>query len=292
MLSIYGGSMALKDAVNEVLRKIGRNLMLFQQLEYRLKYIVANGNISGYASQLKEKQLKHASSVNTKTMGQLIGHYMDSVYSDPDEQIDESEDVNETYFSFSFKLETEAAHYDSMKDNLTQLLSERNELVHHLLPQFDPESMESCHKIDHKLEEQSHKIRLEIENVGAIAKSLHEGRRQLSEFLSSENGSKQIWISHLRQSPLVLLLADIADQIGCEEGWATMSAAGQFLKEHAPNEIQSLKEHYGYKTLKSFIHATEIFDIKEEKTSKGGTRILYRLNPDWTISRNADVGQT
>jgi hypothetical protein len=283
--------MLLKEAVNEVLRKIGRNLMLFQQLEYKLKYIVANGNIAGYASQLKEKQLKHANSVNTKTMGQLISHYMDNVYSDPHEQIDVSEDVKEAHFSFSFKLETEAAHYDLMKDNLTQLLSERNELVHHLLPQFDPESLESCQKIDHKLEEQSHKIRLEIENVGAIATSLHEGRKQLGEFLSSDEGKKQFWISHLRQSPLVLLLADIAEQIGCEKGWTTMSAAGQFLKEHAPKEIESLKEHYGYKTLKSFIQATEIFDIMEEKTSKGGNRVLYRLKPDWTISRNDDVDQ-
>lgn len=290
MLSIYEGSMRLKDAVNEVLRKIGRNLMLFQQLEYQLKYIVANGNISGYASQLKEKQLKQATSVNTKTMGQLISHYIENVYSVPDESTDESEDVKEAHISFSFRLETGAADYDLVKDNLTQLLSERNELVHHLRPLFDPESLESCQKIDHKLEKQSDKIRQEIKNVGAIVTSLHEGRRQLSEFLSSDEGKKQLWISHLRQSPLVLLLADIAEQIGCKEGWATMSAAGQFLKQHAPNEIQSLKEHYGHKTLKSFIQATEIFDITEEETSKGGVRVLYRLNSDWAISQNGDVG--
>lgn len=125
--------MELKDAVNEVLRKIGRNLMLFQQLEHQLKYIVANGNISGYASQLKEKQLKQATSVNTKTMGQLISHYIENVYSDPDESTDESEDVKEAHFSFSFRLETGTAHYDVVKDNLAQLLSERNELVHHVV---------------------------------------------------------------------------------------------------------------------------------------------------------------
>ena len=91
---------------------------------------------------------------------------------------------------------------------------------------------------------------------------------------------------------MVLLLADIAEQIGCENGWVTMSAAGQFLKEHAPDEIASLKEQYGYKTLKSFIQATEIFEITEEETSKGGVRVLYRLNTDWAISQNGDVGST
>jgi hypothetical protein len=37
--------MPLKDLVADVLRKIGRNMMLFQQLEHLLKFIVANGRL-------------------------------------------------------------------------------------------------------------------------------------------------------------------------------------------------------------------------------------------------------
>mgnify|MGYP003625409837 CR=1 len=46
--------MQLKDLVADVLRKIGRNMMLFQQLEHLLKFIVANGNLSGYSSELED----------------------------------------------------------------------------------------------------------------------------------------------------------------------------------------------------------------------------------------------
>ncbi len=34
----------LEKAKNEVLRKIGRNMLLFQQLEQMLKYLIANGS--------------------------------------------------------------------------------------------------------------------------------------------------------------------------------------------------------------------------------------------------------
>jgi hypothetical protein len=48
--------MSLEEAVDEVLKNIGRNMMLFQQLETLLKYIIANGNISGYINQLEDKK--------------------------------------------------------------------------------------------------------------------------------------------------------------------------------------------------------------------------------------------
>jgi hypothetical protein len=41
-----------EELVNDVLQKVGRNVVLFQQLEQLLKFVVANGNLSGFASEL------------------------------------------------------------------------------------------------------------------------------------------------------------------------------------------------------------------------------------------------
>ena len=38
---------------NEVFRKIGRNVLNFQNLERKLKFLIANGQIAGYASELR-----------------------------------------------------------------------------------------------------------------------------------------------------------------------------------------------------------------------------------------------
>jgi len=47
--------MELEKAKNEVLRKIGRNMLLFQKLEQMLKYLITNGKVAGYASEIKEE---------------------------------------------------------------------------------------------------------------------------------------------------------------------------------------------------------------------------------------------
>jgi len=163
------------------------------------------------------------------------------------------------------------------------MVSHRNELVHHLLPKFDTKSIESCIQIEKLLDEQRDKILLEINELRQIVNSLQEGKKILAEFLISDEGKQQFELSWLRQSRLVLLLGDIAVQTARTDGWASINIAGQLIRQHAPEEIASLKERYGHKSLKALILATEIFDLYEEPTDKG-FRILYRLKSGWVLS--------
>ena len=56
-----------------------------------------------------------------------------------------------------------------------------------------------------------------------------------------------------------------------------MTTAGQLVKQHAPNELTRLHKDNDHKTLKSLMLKTEAFEFYEEKTVKGGKRVLYRL---------------
>ena len=205
----------------------------------------------------------------------------------PDYEVISSEpyEITEAYISFNFHVGTDAVYYETKKETLAQLVSERNELVHHLLPKFDASSAKSCKAIEEKLDNQSDKIRSEIKEMRAIAKALEEGRKRMADFLGSQEGKKQFNLSFLRQSRIVLLLGDIATQIKRPDGWTLMNIAGQLVKQHAPEELALLKEKHEYKSLKSLILATEIFDIYEEETEKGGTRVLYRLKAGWELSQ-------
>tara|TARA_R110002012_G_scaffold18262_2_gene67365 strand:- start:3043 stop:3291 length:249 start_codon:yes stop_codon:yes gene_type:complete len=80
------------------------------------------------------------------------------------------------------------------------------------------------------------------------------------------------------------MLGDIATQMSREDGWALISAAGHIVKLHAPEELVGIKEKYGYNSLMKLIQASELFDLYEEVTPKGGRRILYRLKVSWEIS--------
>lgn len=275
--------MTLEDSVNEVLRKIGRNMMLFQQLEHLLKFIIANGSFSGYASELSLKKEQKAVSVQKQTMGQLVGQYLETTNPENQELSDEPEELKEAFFSFKFHTECDAVYYETKKDALAQMVSDRNELVHHMLPKFNTNSIESCIQIDKQLDEQREKIINEINELRQKVDSLQEGKKILAEFLDSDEGKKQFELSWLRQSRLVLLLGDIAVQTARSDGWASINMAGQLIKQHAPEEVAVLKERYGHKSLKALILATEVFDVFEEPTEKG-FRVLYKLKSNWKLS--------
>jgi hypothetical protein len=273
-----------EEFVDDLLRKIGRNVVLFQQLEQLLKFLVANGKLAGFASELKTLMKAQENKVNKQTMGTLVGQYVENSNPESDTQSTEPEEIDEVYFSFSFRIECDDNYYESRKEALAQLVTERNDLMHHLLPRLDMESAQICRALSKELDEQSDKIRLEINRLKATAKALNNGRKAMASYFQSDEGRKELELSFLRQSRLFLMLADIATQTSREDGWALISSAGNLIKEHAPEEFDQMKVKHGYSSLKKLIQASEIFDIHEEATSKGGARILYRLKAGWELS--------
>lgn len=274
--------MTIEQSKNEVLRKIGRNVMLFQQLEQLLKFIITNGSISGYASELESNQKQKKESIKKQTMGQLVGQYLKTTHSE-EELIDDSKEFKEAFISFKFHIESDAVYYETKKADLSKMVSERNELIHHILPRFDLSSLESCIELEYQLDKQREKIIHEINDLEQKIKHLQELKEVMVDFINSDEGKKQFKLSWLRQTPLVLLLGDISVQTARPDGWTSINIAGQLIKKYAPEESALLKTKYGYKSLKALILAAEIFDIYEELTDKG-SRILYKLKPDWALS--------
>jgi hypothetical protein len=105
-------SLIKEELVNDVLRKIGRNVVLFQQLEQLLKFVVANGNLSGFASELSTLKKQQVDKVNKQTMGPLVGQYVENSNPESGTSTNEPEELDEAYLSFSFRIECDG---DSMK---------------------------------------------------------------------------------------------------------------------------------------------------------------------------------
>jgi len=77
----------------------------------------------------------------------------------------------------------------------------------------------------------------------------------------------------LRQSRLVLLLERTLEQHADSDGCVLLNVAGQLLRQHAPEDYAAMRMHYGFKSLKPLILAVGVFEIIEETTASGGTRI-------------------
>lgn len=270
---------ALKAANNEVMRKIGRNMLLFQQIEGLLKYLLANGSISGTMADLKTKRESRVAEIKRKTMGQLVGEFVDSTYSD-NKNTKSQDQLDEVYVSFNFHVECEADHYESQKRVLAELVAERNDLIHHFLPKYNSESLESCQVINTQLEQQHEKLLPEVRNLKALVRSLDEARKVLAEFINSEDGHKLFVEGVLPgESRLDGLLRNIASLAARADGWVPLATAGELINKQSAEKIDKICEERGIKKLrhlKKLIKASPAFELKEEP-NKGGTQWLFRI---------------
>ena len=77
----------------------------------------------------------------------------------------------------------DADFYEETKDWLAGLVADRNELMHHLLPLLDLNSIESCEKIGLKLDVQAEMIRQAIKHIQSIAKGMQDGMKKMASVL-------------------------------------------------------------------------------------------------------------
>jgi hypothetical protein len=264
---------------NEVLRSIGRNLLLLQQIEGMLKCLVAKGSHSGYVSELPGRMARHEAKVNGKSMGQLVGDFVDNHLGDVESSGPRPADPKEPWLSFRFQIEMDPAAYAQRKAAMGEVVEERNELVHHFLPRWDSNSLDSTCAAQDFLDRQRDKAMIEFTTLQGMVTAFKDACRVQAEVLASDVGQKFFEHDDLRFTPLVLLLGEIVQQLGRADGCVYLNTAGVLLRQHAPNDYKEMRKRTGHKNLKALILATGLFDIVEETTEKGGVRILYRFKP-------------
>ena len=178
--------MKLKTVKDEMLRKLGRNLLHFQQLEKILKFLVINGEISGNVSNMKQNQLKRSESVGKQTLGMVAGQFFEQNQSDLENDDPMPIESQKPYLRVRFQFDTENPDPEGKVEALSRLVAARNELVHHILDRVDLKSKQSLIDTNDHLDKQRDNINLELDYYRDLVASLHEGRRQCSELLMSD----------------------------------------------------------------------------------------------------------
>lgn len=273
----------LERARNEVFRKFGRNVLNFQRVEHMLKFLIANGQIAGNMSDVMAKREQRAAAIQNLTMGNLVGAFIENTLTVHEEVATDQdlvpEELKEPNVSCRFFIETDVAGYQRRKQALASIVAERNDLIHHSLRRFDLKSLAGCMDADQYLEQQRERLLPEFDTLSWAIDTMQDAKKAFAEFFNSDDSKKQFELLWLRQSRLVLLLADVPTKAARPDGWTSLSRADQIVRALAPEEMAALNEKYGHRTLKGLILATELFDILEEPTDRGGVRVLYRLKP-------------
>ena len=179
-----------EDHTNElrhvVLRKIGRNLVNFQQFEQALKLIIVRSDLRGYASEaatiLRDKDID----IDRKPLGWLVKSFFDTLYSNHSSQDGPAHERDEAWMSISLRIKSNKESIRHRRRQLRELVKQRNLLVHRLLLDFDPNSVESCEKLIRLLDEQVDRLEPHYESLRGIIGNMEAAQQEILKLLEAE----------------------------------------------------------------------------------------------------------
>ena len=273
----------LKYRLDEVQRKIGRNLLLLQKMEHLLKYLVLHSKISGPIDQLNDIREQLKDKLQTQSMGVVLSQYLEQIKTTSNQNMedanikgDSSQILCEIEYNYTNYTDIE---YDEKKSILNKILEERNDLVHHMILNFDESSIDGCRVIEIKLDEQRNCLLPELKDLQSKVKILHEVQQKYLELAKSGRLEKDFYYLYMVENfPLIVELAKISIKKHRSDGWVSLGLVGKMIRQDMPDEVKKLKEKYASRTLKSLISETKIFEIKEDVSKN---MVLYKLVPEW-----------
>jgi hypothetical protein len=278
-------------ATDEVQRRVGRNLIIFQQVEHALKFLTTHARFRAPASEFAERFGRHAETIQRKSMGELAGKLVGTVLQ-PDEDDAAPDAIDEAWFGFRFMIETDTETVARHEAELKELIDRRNELVHHFLPRWQAAATGDSDTTLAWLDMQREAALAILERLQGWARTVETARREQAAFFASEEGQRQMELLFLRSTRLVVMLGQIAMATPRADGWTLLSSAGQLIKREAPGELEGLRERFGKPNLKAVLVATELFDVTDEATAGGGTRTIYRINERWRLESPSTTGDS
>jgi len=186
-------------ARDDVLRKIGRNVVNFQKMEAMLKALNAQQSITGSLGELQVLLASARKAVAKKTMGPLAEAFVNSVFSAAP-KVREPVDSREVAVSFSFRIEADQLIAEERKKALRAVVAERNKLVHRWLAGFDPHSKESCVQLSAKLDAQHASVMPEFEALRGIVAVFKELRAEMVRCVASDEFLTAISVGRASES--------------------------------------------------------------------------------------------
>lgn len=268
--------------IDEVFRRIGRNLLLFQHIEHLLKLLMAGARLEGTINSFQASFEERKARIHRQTLGQLAGQFVGDVLAGAGER-EAPENLDEPWFSFGFTIQTDSAFVEQHTAEMKAVVEARNDLIHHFLPRWSPGNEDSTSAALAYLDEQRAKALPMRDRLQGFVKSRQDAAAAHAGFMSSPEGKRQLELLWLRHSRLVLLLGELAGKTDRADGWMVLSTARDVIRSREPLELAELHKRFGHRTLTQLMLATEVFDIQEEPKPGGGMRTIYRINPRFEL---------
>ena len=271
----------LKSLKDGVFLNVGKNVVLFQQIEVLLKALVKNSRIEAVAADFAALRQERLEQADKRSMGTVAGHFSRNVLPESVPDAGETEAVDDSLIrlAVSFRIEGDENFRQERIAALQAVVDQRNELVHEFLPKWDWESVESMRSAVLYLLAQRKSAEAQFEFLRSVHANHQHALSLAAEFLESAEAERQFELCWLQQSTIVNLLRDAAIRFARPDGWLAIARAGEIVNQHAKEDLVSLRERYGFRTLPELIAGCGIFESRDEAT-ENGVRAVFRLKPE------------
>jgi hypothetical protein len=259
---------ALQPLQRDVQRLLGRCLLRLQQYERLMKAIVAHHDISGPAHSLEAIRAARIEETATRTLGtlvgQLLGSYVVTEEGDAGNQ-DPDPPVDVISFRMRAQLNLSAEDYARTQDDLKDLVSLRNSLVHHFIDQHDLWTVDGCRAAQDALTAAYTRIDQHFEQLRGWAEHMDQARRLAAEFVQSDvfhdlviNGIAPDGTVDWPAAGVVRALRDAASELAVD-GWTPVAAAGRWISERHPEQLPA---KYGCSSWRQVVHESRLFELR------------------------------
>lgn len=278
MEELHNGAEASRGDRDEILRKIGRNVLLFQQAERRLKWLAVRQKISGLSDEIEDAAAKMKEQVARETLGTVMRRAIDAPGLSAREQDRIDAAILEKgcfHFEFGFEFSVADGEPDSeWREGLEELVEHRNDLVHHFIERFNLETPDGCQLAAQYLDEQHARHAPLVEDLRRRCESIDASTKMFFDALQQKDILAEFLHGHLRLK-LEEVLRRVASEKARADGWTYLSSAGNELAAEDPELLKRLEKAFGHRGLKQAIAGIGGWQLHEEPTS-GCVRVLYR----------------
>lgn len=171
--------------------KLGGCLLRLQQYERLLKAMVAHTDLAGEPAQLQAMRDARVASIHKTTLGGLVslftgGYLLAEGESVSAKESDDKAPGDKLWLSFKLRMEISAERLEAVTRELRELVALRNELVHHLLDQFDLGQLACCEAAVDYLDASRATIERHYETLCQWAEEMDRARTLMASFMDSD----------------------------------------------------------------------------------------------------------
>lgn len=266
-----------------VQRLLGRCMLRIQQYERLLKVMLAHHELAGPVDTLEVLRSERLGKLADKSLGTLVKSLFES-YLVPDgfekDLLPEGKTpADRISLAISFRVSMEQGRWEETKKAIEELVSLRNDLVHHLIERFDVWTEEGCATAIAHLEASYQRIDLHYCELVEWAKSMDSAREDMVALSQTAvfhdlllNGIAPDGSFDWPTTGIVRVLREAASRFQVE-GWTSLEQARSWMSEAHPEQTP---QKYQCRTWPQVLNESRQFRLEYRLGNDGAKQAWYR----------------